>query len=156
MSTLWKNKSILFGLIQKTQQRSYTQAIRGGKADSDQKGEGDTLPHIRVNAETSFWLERCFIGKLLKATDEQVVKESFILGGFNLVRIAWFRCRGISLALWNNQCFERIGALLGTLIEADDGTVSKDVLDYARLRIRIPFGEGERSVKPIKINDTFC
>ncbi|KAK7356785.1 hypothetical protein VNO80_16061 [Phaseolus coccineus] len=110
------------------------------------------LPHFRANVETSFWLDRCFIGKMLKATEVQAVKESFILGGFNLVRddsfvvsekMAWFRCRGIPLALWSNQCFEPIGDLVATLVEVDTGTVSKEVLEYARLRTKIPLGEEE-------------
>jgi len=72
---------------QKIQQCSYAQAVKGGKAGSDQKGEDNILPQIRVNVETSFWLERCFIGKLLKAANVQAVRKSFILGGFNLVRL---------------------------------------------------------------------
>jgi len=185
-----------------TQQRSYAQAVRGGNAVSDQKGVDDFLPNIRVNAETSFWLERCFIGKLLKVADAQTVKKSFILGGFNLVRvrylgeryvllsceeeglierlitdnkewfegifgsivpwddsfvvaekIAWFRCRGIPLTLWSNQCFEHIGALIGKLEAVDEGTVSKEVLEYARLRIRLQLGEEARLTKSVRIND---
>ncbi|XP_068501378.1 uncharacterized protein [Phaseolus vulgaris] len=172
---------------QKNQQCSYAQVVTGGKAGRVQKEEDVFLPHVRVNAETSFWLERCFIGKMLRASDVQKIKENFILGGFNSVRvrilggmfvllsseeegqikrliadnkewfegffesivpwddpfavsekIVWFRCRGIPLALWSNQCFERIGALLGKLVEVDERTISKEVLEYARLSIRIP------------------
>jgi len=72
---------------QKNEQGSYAHAVRGGKARSDQKGEDDFLPHVRANVETSFWLERCFIRKIIKATNVQNIKESFILGGFNLVRV---------------------------------------------------------------------
>jgi len=133
------------------------------------------------------------------------IKESFILGGFNLVRvkflggmyallsfeeegqikriiidnkewfegifesivpwddsfavsekIASFRCRGILLTLWSNQCSKRIGALIGTLVEVDEGTISKEVLEYARLCIRIPLGEEVKLEKSTRLNDRFC
>ncbi|ESW12638.1 hypothetical protein PHAVU_008G129600, partial [Phaseolus vulgaris] len=170
-----------------TQQRSYAQAVRGGKEDSDQKGDEDFLPNIRVNAETSFWLEGCYIGKLLKAVDAQAIKKSFVLGGFNLVRVRylrekyvllsceeeclierliadnkewfedrWFRCRGIPLALWSNKSFAHIGAMIGNLEEVDEETVSKEVLEYARLRIRLSLGEEVTQVKSVRINDRIC
>ena len=190
---------------QKNQQGSYAQAVTGGKAGTDQKGEEVFVPHVRVNEQTSFWLESCFIGKMLRAADVQSIKESFILGGFNVVRvrilggmyvllsceeegqikrliaenkewfegffesivpwddsfavsekIAWFRCRGLPLALWSNQCFERIGGLVGKLVKIDEGTISKEVLEYARLCIRIPLGEEVRLARSVRINDRVC
>ena len=71
-------------------------------------------------------------------------------------KIAWFRCRGISLALWINQCFECIGVLVGTLVEVDEGIISKEVLEYARLCIRIPLGEEVRLAKSMRISDRLC
>jgi len=60
------------------------------------------------------------------------------------------------LALWSNQCFEHIRVLVGTLVEVDEGTVSKEVLEYARLHIRIPLREETRLMKIVRINDRFC
>jgi len=62
-------------------------------------------------------------------------------------KIVWFQCRGIALTLWSNECFKHIGALVGTLVKVDEGTVSKEVLEYARLPIRIPLGEEARPTK---------
>ncbi|KAK7378746.1 hypothetical protein VNO80_04193 [Phaseolus coccineus] len=71
-------------------------------------------------------------------------------------KIVWFRCRGIPLPLSSNQCFERIGAIVGTLVEVDVGTISKMVLEYTRLRIKIPSGEEVRTTKSVRINDRLC
>jgi len=40
-----------------------------------------------------------------------------------------------------------LGVLVGTLVEVDEGTVSKEVLEYSRLRMRIPLGKEVRLVK---------
>lgn len=60
------------------------------------------------------------------------------------------------MALWINQCFERIGALVGALVEVDEGTISKEVLEYARLCIRIPVDEEVRLAKAVRIKDRLC
>jgi len=93
---------------QKVHQRSFAQVVKGGNTGNNQKGAEDNLPHFRVNAETSFWLESCFVGKLLKATNGQPVKESFILGGFNFVRVRYIGEMYIVLSCEEEGLIERI------------------------------------------------
>jgi len=120
-----------------TQQRSYAQAVRGGKEDSDQKGDEDFLPNIRVNAETSFWLEGCYIGKLLKAVDAQAIKKSFVLGGFNLVRVRYLREKYVLLSCEEECLIERLIAdnkewfegIFGSIVPWDDSFVVSEKID---------------------------
>jgi len=55
-------------------------------------------------------------------------------------RYAWVRCRGLPLQLWSNQCFESIRALVGKVVEVDQATLAREVLEYVRFRDRIPAG----------------
>jgi len=40
--------------------------------------------------------------------------------------------------LWNRKCFEKIGALVGTLMEIDEATLALERLEYSRLCIKLP------------------
>jgi len=66
-----------------------------------------TFCHI-LGLTRRYRLERCYIGKLLKAMDVQVVKESFILGGLNLVRVRYLRERYMLLSCDEDGLIERI------------------------------------------------
>ena len=46
--------------------------------------------------------------------------------------------------------------MIGNLEEVDEETVSKEVLEYARLRIRLSLGEEVTQVKSVRINDRIC
>ena len=78
--------------------------------------------------------------------------DSFAVGK----KFVWIHCRGIPLALWSNQCFESVGSLVGALVEVDNATVTREVVEFARLRVRIPVGSDTRMVKQVQINGTFC
>jgi len=78
--------------------------------------------------------------------------DSFAVGK----KFVWIHCRGIPLALWSNQCFESVGSLVGALVEVDNATVTREVVDFARLRVRILVGSDTRMVKQVQINGTFC
>jgi len=56
----------------------------------------------------SIWLERCFIGKLLKAADVQAVKESYIMGGFNLAKVRYIGERYVFLSCEEEGLIERL------------------------------------------------
>ena len=79
-------------------------------------------------------------------------------------RYAWVRCRGLPLQLynsttiqlWSNQCFESIGALVGKVVEMDQATLAREVLEYVRFRVRIPAGETINVTKEVCINRTVC
>jgi len=65
-------------------------------------------------------------------------------------------CRGIPLRFWNNTFFERVEAQVGTLVEVDDSTIKREVLEFVRLRVRAPVGRELRMVKNMRINETLC
>jgi len=67
-------------------------------------------------AKNKDWFDNIF-GSLVPWNDPFVVSKKFV----------WVRCRGISLSLWNSKCFERIGALVGTLVEVDKATTAREV-----------------------------
>jgi len=71
-------------------------------------------------------------------------------------KVAWVRIRGLPLMFWNRQCFELIGELVGKFIEVDEATEAREILEFARLRIKIPAGGNANVVKSIIINDYRC
>ncbi|KAL9325748.1 hypothetical protein ACSQ67_006393 [Phaseolus vulgaris] len=140
------------------------------------------VSRLRVEVESSSWLDNWYVGRLLEVPNMRLVKESFILGDFDVVRLryleekfvllsraeegligklleegkdrfagmfgsivpwddsfkvneryAWVRCRGIPLHLWSRHCFERVGALVGKVVEVDQATMAREVLEYVRL-----------------------
>jgi len=39
--------------------------------------------------ESTLWLKGCFVGRLIKYFNVQLIKENFILGGFNFIRFRY-------------------------------------------------------------------
>ena len=64
-------------------------------------------------------------------------------------KFVWVRCRGVPLALWSYQCFETIGSLVGSLVEIDEATITREVVEFARLRVRISIGSVAKLVKQV-------
>lgn len=77
--------------------------------------------------------------------------ESFIVNE----RFVWVRCRGIPLHLWSRHYFESVGELVGKVVEVDQATVARNVLEYVRVRVCIPVGVLLR-VKKVSINGLSC
>ncbi|KAK7372242.1 hypothetical protein VNO80_05616 [Phaseolus coccineus] len=71
-------------------------------------------------------------------------------------RFAWVHCRGILLQLWSSHCFESIGALVGKVVEVDEVTLEREVLEYARLCVKIPVGGTANLAKEVHINNIPC
>ena len=71
-------------------------------------------------------------------------------------RYAWVRCRGIPLQLWNRQYFECIEALVGKMVEVDQTTLAREVLEYARLRVCVPTNDSVKVTKEVSINKIPC
>ncbi|KAK8467808.1 hypothetical protein PHAVU_007G156800 [Phaseolus vulgaris] len=71
-------------------------------------------------------------------------------------KVAWVQIRVLPLMFWNRQCFELIGELVGKFIEVDEATEAREILEFARLRIKIPAGGNANVVKNIIINDYRC
>ncbi|ESW15862.1 hypothetical protein PHAVU_007G108700, partial [Phaseolus vulgaris] len=111
---------------------------------------------VLLSCDEAGLLEEIVAGNkdLLDGIFESIVPwdDSFAVGK----KFVWVRCRGIPLALWSNQCFESVGSLVGALVEVDNATVTREVVEFARLRVRIPVGSDTRMVKQVQINGTFC
>jgi len=160
---------------------------------------------FNVQVESTSWLEGCFIGCIREVSCMQSIKESFIMGGFSLVRLrylgersillscddegvlerliaenkawfdglfssvvpwdgsflvkerfAWVRCRGIPLQLWCSQSFVSINALVGEVVQIDDVTLEKEVLEFSRFQVKLPVASSVRLEKDICINGISC
>jgi len=71
----------------------------------------------------------------------------------------WVRCYGLSLPLWNEECFTKlIGALAPSamLIGIDSSTESWENLEFARLQVRILKCESARMEECVRINNQLC
>ncbi|GLJ47619.1 hypothetical protein SUGI_1005820 [Cryptomeria japonica] len=62
---------------------------------------------------------------------------------FNPTRLAvyetlvWIRLFNLQIEYWGDQCLEKIGRTLGTLLEIDEGIVESDLYIYARMKIEV-------------------
>ena len=68
-------------------------------------------------------------------------------------KLVWVRCRGLPLKLWNTECFKHIAALLGTLVEVDEATMTLDELEYARFKVRVSVGCEAKITSYMRINE---
>ena len=86
--------------------------------------EGEGLSKILT--ENKAWFDEMFL--TVAPWDESfAVKE----------RSMWLRCRGIPLQMWCDQCFFRVGELVGEVVEIDEATKKKEKLEYVRTRVKI-------------------
>ena len=60
------------------------------------------------------------------------------------------RCRRIPLKFWNKQCFEQVATLVGSLVEVEIATLEQEVLEYARLKVRVPLVGEARTVHNVE------
>lgn len=70
-------------------------------------------------------------------------------------KLVWVRCKGILLALWSSKCFECIRVLVSTMVEVNKAMLTREVLEFARLRIRVPVGKVTRLAKTVKLNEFY-
>jgi len=191
---------------EQTEQLSFAQVVSGVVAQSGTSGnasgsQGDEVIQLTVDSEQFSWLEGSYVGCLKEAPCMQSIKESFIMGGFNRVRLrylgeryvllscdegeglskiivdnkawfdevfvliipwddsfvvkerlVWIRCRGVPLQLWCNQCFTRVGAVVGEVVEIDEATEKRETPEFARFRVKISVTSVVRRVKDFRIN----
>lgn len=69
------------------QQLTFAQVVSQKNACRSQSEESVT--RFRVEVERSAWLDNCYVGCLLEASNMQLVKESFVLGWFGVVRVRY-------------------------------------------------------------------
>ncbi|KAK7356306.1 hypothetical protein VNO80_15575 [Phaseolus coccineus] len=67
-------------------------------------------------------------------------------------KLVWMRCRGIPLRFWSRQCFEKIRGLVGSLVEVDEATIGKEVLEYTRLHFRVLVDGEAKMIKYVCVN----
>ena len=74
-------------------------------------------------------------------------------------RSVWVRCYGLPLPAWNRDCFSKIIGELSravTVEAIDEATLNWEVLEYARLRVRVPIAGNVRMVRRMQINTQMC
>ena len=77
----WKLK------VKEQQKLSFAQMVTNGNGRNSFTNEGASWFNVKV--ESSSLLDKCFMGRLLEVPNMQLVKESFILGGFSVVRLRY-------------------------------------------------------------------
>jgi len=74
-------------------------------------------------------------------------------------KTVWVRCYGLSFAFWNRDCFTKVIGLMApsaTLKAVADSTTSWELLEYARIQVRILKLESEKMAKCVKVNNQLC
>jgi len=74
-------------------------------------------------------------------------------------RSVWVRCYALPLPAWNRDCFSKvIGELsrAATVEAIDEATLNWEVLEYARLRVRVPTAGSVRMARRMQINVQMC
>jgi len=72
----------------KAQQRSFAQVVKNDSELFSQKKSDVSTVCIRVKVDYTKWLEDCYVGKFFETNNAQSIKESFIMSGFNFVRLS--------------------------------------------------------------------
>ena len=67
-------------------------------------------------------------------------------------KLVWVRCMGLPFNLWSQQCFSKIVAPFGALVSVDEKTLTWERLEFARLKVKAPFGSKIWVQKGMKIN----
>ncbi|KAK7357685.1 hypothetical protein VNO80_16980 [Phaseolus coccineus] len=137
--------------VKEQQKLSFAQVVLDKKGSSSFTDEGASRFNVKV--ESSSWLrylgekmvllscdENGLIGKIIEDNKDWFASmfDSVLPWNVSLAvneRYAWVRCRGIPLQLWSRQCFKCIRALVGKMVEVDQATLAREVLEYARFRV---------------------
>jgi len=69
-------------------------------------------------------------------------------------RFAWIRCYGLPFPLWNKECFEKVLGEEASLVSIDMGTLTWEILEYARLQVRTIQNRKCTWMKTMKINES--
>ncbi|XP_068477241.1 uncharacterized protein [Phaseolus vulgaris] len=208
----WNPKlSTTSGKGKQTEQVSFAQVVSEGvvkigtgeNVSSSLGGEVDYQFTVEVEQDDS--LEGSYVGSLKELPSMHVIKESFVMGGFSLVKVrylggrfvllscddggslrkiiadnkSWFdkvfsavtpwdgsfelteryariRCSGIPLQFWWNHSFSKIGAVVGEVVEVDEATKRREIVEFARFRVKTTVRTTVNMEKEFCINGRSC
>jgi len=71
----------------------------------------------------------------------------------------WVRCYGLPFSFWSRDCFTKVIGIMApsaTLKAVDDSTVSWEILEYARLQVRILKLGSAKMAKCVRVNNHPC
>ena len=71
-------------------------------------------------------------------------------------RVVWVRCYGVPLSYWSRDCFEKVLGVMATsavLVSIDKNTLSWEVVEYARLQVRILNLDSTKMARSVWINN---
>ena len=74
-------------------------------------------------------------------------------------RIAWVRVYGVPLPAWNKECFSKVIGEMSreaTMVSIDEASLTWEVLEYARLKVRVQNAGSVRWARRMQINDLRC
>jgi len=74
-------------------------------------------------------------------------------------RIIWVRCFGLPLPALNRDCFDKVIGELSksaTVVAVDEASLSWEVLEYVRLKVRVQNVGSVRWARRMQINDLLC
>jgi len=74
-------------------------------------------------------------------------------------RIISVRCYGLPLPMWNKECLAKVMGVLSreaAVIFVDEATLTWEVLEYARVQVRVQNGISARWARKVQINDHLC
>lgn len=99
----------------------------------------------KIIADNKAWFDEVFLS-VIPWDDSFAVKD----------RLVWLRCRGIPLQMWCNQCFTRVRASVGEVVEIDEAIEKKEKSEYTHFRVKIPVNSVVSVVKDFSINGVLC
>ncbi|ESW12529.1 hypothetical protein PHAVU_008G120900 [Phaseolus vulgaris] len=82
------------------EQVSFAQVVSGGSRKAWDRRD--------LEVEQDDWLEGCYVGSLKELPSMQVIKESFVLGGFNLVKVRYLGGRFVLLSCDDGGSLKKI------------------------------------------------
>ena len=82
-----RSRNIWQPKVQQKQVLSFAQVVSGEYARRSQESESVSI--INVEMESPSWLEGCFVGSIKEVSCLQSIKESFVMGGFSLIRLRY-------------------------------------------------------------------
>ena len=82
----------------KEQSQSYAHVVEQELERSELGGKAEKVISFIVKEECTKWFEGCYVGRMLEVGKVQAMKESFILEGFNFIRVRYLEEKFVLLS----------------------------------------------------------